>query len=357
MVMVMVEWEMSTKHVFLKKTKEPWAAGQLGRKALVDLLLVSPFEMSLSDKVFLRVYQHKSLPFFHLLPQNVLHFLRGLSHCDRCVHYQCLVVDCQLILSQQRCKNLNVPIQTMAGRGKVSTLPSWLTTASADVDLPPEVLAKVAQSSADVFADVGNKSTRDVRDAVDNKRGTSPRERERERDGGRGGGGDRDRDRDGGRKPRSRSRSRDRGSRDKDRDRDRDRDRGDKDRNRGRSRDDREVGGGGGGGRDDKRREPSPEHSWRPKPGRRSNFDIVGPGGEELPGVGVGALSTGVGLVSFLPSYTIANLPPSDTSSHMCKWAHAYCWIGMFSLYVNLLLLFILPLIRKYMQIVFLHVL
>ena len=153
----------------------------------------------------------------------------------------------------------------------METLPAWMSSTDASaLDAPPIV------SNSDNFADAptnrsiktegdarsGDISEQERRSMID---GRKPRSRSRDR------GGDRDRGRDG------------RGDRDRDRDRERE-------RGRDRDRDDR--GGRGGDGR----REPSPP-AWQPKPNRQSNFDVVGPGGEELPGVGVGILSTGVGLV------------------------------------------------------------
>ena len=160
----------------------------------------------------------------------------------------------------------------MAGRGRQSTLPAWMSSSEAGAALEPAI----ASQDAETFADAAPKEDIKSRDATEQERrsmidGRKPRSRSRDR-------GDRDRGRDG------------RGDRDRDRDRERE-------RGRDTDRDDRGGGGRGGEGRrEPPPREPSPP-AWQPKPNRQSNFDVVGPGGEELPGVGVGILSTGVGLV------------------------------------------------------------
>ena len=153
----------------------------------------------------------------------------------------------------------------MAGRGRQSTLPAWMSSTEGGGE-PPIV------SNSDTFADAPtNRPEGDTRPDAEQERrsmidGRKPRSRSRDR-------GDRDRGgRDG------------RGDRDSHRDRGRDRDRDDR------------GGRGSDGRREPPPREPSPP-AWQPKPNRQSNFDVVGPGGEELPGVGVGILSTGVGLV------------------------------------------------------------
>ena len=106
----------------------------------------------------------------------------------------------------------------------------------------------------------------------------------------------------------NRSRDRDRGrDRDRDRGRDMDRDRGrdrekdrdtdvDRDRSRDRGRHDRRGDRGGGGGRRSRSRSRSSVNEWKPKLHRQPNFDVMGPGGIELPGVGTGLLTTGMAM-------------------------------------------------------------
>ena len=180
----------------------------------------------------------------------------------------------------------------MAGRGKVSTMPAWMAAQGAALvedlliipdphqfGIPPapdgqahgsgEMEREKDRDSRDTRGRDYIRDNRDSRDNRDNRDNRNNRDIRDNRDDRDNRDNRNNRDSRDNRDNRDNYRGRDRGSRDRDRDRDNDR------RNRDERRDDRG------------RRSPSPREEWKPKPYRQTNFDVMGPGGTELPGVGV----------------------------------------------------------------------